>query len=79
MFVEQANRLQFGLTAGAGAFFDLSSGARLMVDFRYTFGHSNLGFDTFADSFDFPEDDYVESFEYTMNYNLSFGGLFVWL
>ncbi|MEQ9401946.1 MAG: outer membrane beta-barrel protein [Cyclobacteriaceae bacterium] len=65
--LEDANRLQFGLTAGAGAFFDLANGARLMVDFRYTFGHSNLGFDTKDGNFDFPDDNYVESFEYTMN------------
>lgn len=71
------NRLQFGLTAGAGAFFDLATGARLMVDLRYTFGHSNLGFDTFGDSFDFPDDNYVESFEYTLNTaSLSIGYLF---
>lgn len=77
LLVENPNRLQFGLTAGAGAFFDLASGARLMVDFRYTFGHSNLGFDTVADSFDFPEDEYVESFEYTMNtISVSVGYLF---
>jgi hypothetical protein len=64
-YMRDPNRLQFGLTGGAGAFFDLRTGARLMIDFRYTFGHSNLGFDTEADSFDYPDDFYVDSFEYT--------------
>ncbi|MEP1096277.1 MAG: outer membrane beta-barrel protein [Cyclobacteriaceae bacterium] len=77
LLMSNPNRLQFGLAAGAGAFFDLATGARLMVDFRYTFGHSNLGFDTIGDSFDFPDDLYVESFEYTMNtLSVSVGYLF---
>lgn len=77
LLLKEPNRLQFGLAAGAGAFFDLASGARLMVDFRYTFGHSNLGFDEADSSFDFPDDLYVESFEYTMNTaSVSIGYLF---
>lgn len=77
LLLKEPNRLQFGLAAGAGAFFDLASGARLMVDFRYTFGHSNLGFDEPDSSFDFPDDLYVESFEYTMNTaSVSIGYLF---
>lgn len=77
IFMKQPNRLQFGLTAGAGAFFDLATGARLMVDFRYTFGHSNLGFDTPGDGFSYPDDSYVESFEYTLNTaSVSIGYLF---
>jgi hypothetical protein len=68
-YMRDPNRLQFGLTGGAGA--------RLMIDFRYTFGHSNLGFDTEADSFDYPDDFYVDSFEYTTNtLSVSIGYLF---
>ncbi len=68
LFLSQPNRLQFGLAVGAGAFFDLASGARLMLDFRYTFGHSNLGIDDPKDvGFVYDEDSYIESFEYTMN------------
>ncbi len=75
--VSDPNRLQFGLAAGAGAFFDLASGGRLMVDLRYTFGHSNLAFDDGSDAFDFADDNYVESFEYTMNTaTISVGYLF---
>lgn len=77
LLLKEPNRLQFGLAVGAGAFFDLATGARLMVDFRYTFGHSNLGFDEPESSFDHPDDFYVESFEYTMNTaSISIGYLF---
>lgn len=77
LLLDAPNRLQFGLAAGAGAFFDLASGARLMVDFRYTFGHSNLGFDRAGSSFVFPDDEYIESFEYTLNtVSVSVGYLF---
>lgn len=39
-----ANRFQYALTAGAGTYIDLAAGGRLEVDFRYSFGHSNMGF-----------------------------------
>lgn len=45
-FVSEPNRLQFGLTLGGGVYFDLASGGRLMVDFRYTWVHSNMGTNT---------------------------------
>ena len=68
LLVSEPNRLQFGLTFGAGAFFDLISGARLMIDLRYAFGHSNFGFDNPNDSwFVYEDDQYVESFEYSLN------------
>lgn len=79
LLLSQPNRLQFGLVIGAGAFFDLISGARLMVDFRYTFGHSNFGFDDDDDVwFDFRDtDNYLETFEYTLNTaSISIGYLF---
>ena len=41
-FVSKPNRLQFGLTLGGGVYFDLASGSRLMLDFRYTWVHSNM-------------------------------------
>lgn len=41
-FVDKPNRLQFGLTLGGGVYFDLVSGGRLMIDFRYTWVHSNM-------------------------------------
>ncbi len=41
-FVDEPNRVQFGLTLGAGAYFDLASGGRLQLDFRYTWVHSNM-------------------------------------
>lgn len=44
-----ANRLQYALTAGAGAYLDLAAGGRLEIDFRYSFGHSNMGFNNNPD------------------------------
>ncbi|WP_420318779.1 hypothetical protein [Ekhidna sp.] len=41
-FVKKPNRLQFGLTLGGGMYFDLATGGRLMVDFRYTWVHSSM-------------------------------------
>ncbi len=69
LLLSQPNRLQFGLTFGGGIYFDLISGARLLFDFRYSFGHSNLGFDDDDDNwFDYRNtDDYLESFEYSLN------------
>ncbi len=40
--VDRPNRLQFGLTLGGGVYFDLASGSRLQLDFRYTWVHSNM-------------------------------------
>lgn len=62
--VPDANRLQFALIAGAGAYLDLAIGGRLLVDFRYTFGHSNMGFDNNPDFF---FTDYTERFSYRNN------------
>ncbi|WP_425391331.1 hypothetical protein [Ekhidna sp.] len=41
-YVSKPNRLQFGLTLGGGMYFDLATGGRLMLDFRYTWVHSNM-------------------------------------
>ncbi|MEO9870513.1 outer membrane beta-barrel protein [Ekhidna sp.] len=49
-FVSEPNRLQFGLTLGGGMLFDLASGGRLMLDFRYTWVHSNLATNTSRDT-----------------------------
>ncbi len=76
--VEAPNRLQYALTAGAGFYLDLRTGARLMVDFRYMWGHSNMGFTSEAPDFDsrtlvfgnpadIPESGYQENYEYTQN------------
>ncbi|MEO9484480.1 MAG: outer membrane beta-barrel protein [Ekhidna sp.] len=45
-YVSQPNRLQFGLALGGGVYFDLASGGRLMIDFRYTWVHSNMATNT---------------------------------
>lgn len=42
--VQRPTRLQWGFTAGGGVQFDVNSNQRIQVDLRYTFGHSNMGF-----------------------------------
>jgi len=61
-YIDNPNRLQFGLTVGGGLFFDIQGGSRLQVDLRYTWVHSNMGTNSSRDSLIF--DDYRENFEY---------------
>jgi len=62
--LERPNRLQYALQLGAGAYFDLAADSRIMLDIRYSFGHSNMGFNGSPD-FDF--ETYIEDFEYRHN------------
>ena len=72
--LQEANRLQYALLIGVGANLDLRNKTRVMVDLRYSFGHSNQGFNG---SPDFNFGDYVENFEYRNNtISLSIGYLF---
>ncbi|MBC6399830.1 MAG: PorT family protein [Ekhidna sp.] len=61
-YISNPNRLQFGLTAGGGLFFDIQGGGRLQFDFRYTWVHSNMGTNDSDDFLAF--DSYRENFEY---------------
>lgn len=79
-FIYEANRIQYSLTAGGGFYLDLANGGRLMVDFRYNWGHSNMGFNedvnvkngTLNINGDFaPENGYFENYEFS-NTTLSF-------
>jgi hypothetical protein len=60
----EANRLQYALTLGGGFNFDIRGGARIMLDFRYSFGHSNMGFND-NPAYRYDASDYEENFEYT--------------
>lgn len=64
LVLERPNRLQYALQAGGGMYLDLRNSARIMLDIRYSFGHSNMGFNG-SQNFDFEE--YVEDFEYRLN------------
>ncbi|XOV95309.1 MAG: outer membrane beta-barrel protein [Bacteroidota bacterium] len=72
-----ANRLQYALTAGAGTYLDLAAGGRLEIDFRYSFGHSNMGFNinpdlTFSEYYDnlkFRNNMLSVSIAYMLEYN----------
>lgn len=77
-FVNEANRIQYSLTAGGGFYLDLANGARVMVDFRYNWGHSNMGFNldpqeqdgTFimaGNNTNIPTAGYLENYEYSNN------------
>lgn len=62
--VPNGNRIQYALVAGGGMYFDLRFGGRLLLDFKYTFGHSNMGFDGNPD---FEYQQYEELFSYRNN------------
>ena len=67
----RANRFQYALQLGAGLNFNIINGSRIFMDMRFTFGHSNMGFNG---SPDFKWDDYKENFEYRHHiYSLSVG------
>ena len=81
-YVNEANRIQYALTVGGGFYMDLANGARMMFDFRYNWGHSNMGFNlspqdqdgTFimaGNNTNIPTAGYLENYEYTNN-TLSF-------
>ena len=42
--VPRPTRLQYAFDIGGGVQLDLASGQRLVLDFAYSFGHSNMGF-----------------------------------
>lgn len=60
-----ANRVQYGLQMSAGVYFDLPSTGRVLLDFKYSFGHSNMGFNGSPDFSNF--DTYYENFEFRNN------------
>ncbi|SNS68627.1 Outer membrane protein beta-barrel domain-containing protein [Ekhidna lutea] len=66
-YIDRPNRLQFGLTVGGGMFFDIQGGARLQLDFRYTWVHSNMGSNSGPDDINFNYENYRENFEYYHN------------
>lgn len=66
-FVSKPNRLQFGLTAGAGIILDVLGADRVQLDFRYTWVHSNMALNTEEDDTFFNGEDYRENFEYYHN------------
>ncbi len=47
--VNEPNRIQYSLTVGGGFYLDLANGARVMVDGRFNWGHSNMGFNLGVD------------------------------
>lgn len=62
--INDANRLQYGLSAGTGFYLDIINGGRVLVDFRYNFSHSNLGFNGASKDFFDSAVPYYENFEY---------------
>ncbi|MFY0608261.1 MAG: PorT family protein [Cyclobacteriaceae bacterium] len=65
--IAEANILQYGLQVSSGVYFDVVSGGRVLLDVRYSFGHSNMGFNNNPD---FSFDEYTEDWEFR-NYTLS--------
>jgi hypothetical protein len=62
--INDPNRLQYGLSAGTGFYLDVVGGGRVLVDFRYNFSHSNLGFNGRSEDFFDSAVPYYENFEY---------------
>lgn len=48
-FVPDPNRLQYGFDVGGGIYLDIGQTQKINLDFRYSFGHSNMGFNNTAD------------------------------
>jgi len=69
--VENPNRLQYSIDIGGGVFFDISEEQRINFDLRYSFGHSNMGFNVFQGGLGLElsenEQVYVEDLEYHHN------------
>ena len=63
-YVSKPNRIQFGLTAGAGMFLDIQGGGRLQFDFRYTWVHSNMATNNGTSDIGFNNVSYRENFEH---------------
>jgi|SaaInlStandDraft_1057018.scaffolds.fasta_scaffold83451_2 hypothetical protein len=61
--IMDANRMQYGLSAGAGFYLDVFGGDRMLFDFRYNYSHSNLGFNGLSNDFENMLS-YYENFEY---------------
>ena len=75
-FVYRANRIQYSLSTGGGFYVDLSNGKRLMFDFRYNWGHSNMGINPESTQQDgtlnfsgelAPDEGYFENYEFRNN------------
>lgn len=64
--VSDANIMQFGLSVGGGMYLDLRTNGRLLLDLKYTFGHSNMGFNGNQD-FDNDITGYTEKFTFRAN------------
>lgn len=62
--VPEINRIQYALTVSGGVYLDLVTGGRLSIDLRYSFGHSNVGFNN---NRDFVHNTYSENFRYRQN------------
>lgn len=62
-FVPNANRLQYAFDVGAGMLLGINQTQRIMIDFRYSFGHSNMAFNRGTDLGQLF--DYDENLEYT--------------
>lgn len=60
-FVPKSNRLQYAFEVGSGITYTLNENFRTYFDFRYTIGHSNMGFN---DQADIGLTDYQENIEY---------------
>ena len=75
--LDRPNRLQYSLNLGVGMLLDLRTGGRMMIDLRYSWGHSHLGSNTDSSLLGFGENaEYTNqilsfSIGYMISYNPS--------
>ena len=78
-FVPNPNRVQYAFAVGGGVVLDLfNRSQRLMIDGRYSFGHSNMGFNrgtepsqlsTYGENFEFRDNTITISLAYLFGFN----------
>ncbi|MEL6559317.1 MAG: outer membrane beta-barrel protein [Bacteroidota bacterium] len=74
LVLDNPNRVQYSLNLGGGAMLDLKTGGRMMLDFRYSWGHSNLGSNLDSELLEFGENvEYSnQMFSFTVGYMIPY-------
>ena len=73
--IDNPNRIQYALNVGGGVMMDLKTGGRLQLDLRYSWGHSNMGFnrdsqlEEFLENVEFSNQIVSASVGYLFGYN----------
>lgn len=70
-YIQQPQQIQYGLVFGGGSVFEMANGARVMLDFRYDWGHSHMAFNSIQDAAVYGDpinsEYYRENYQYSQN------------